>query len=83
MMIMMMLTKTGFMPDPYCESGLPKLTKLKRYLVQMMIILRMRIMIMIDIPMMVTFMMIEVIRMRIMIKVKNMTTIIFLMMVMD
>ena len=37
------MTKTGFMPDPYCESGLPKLTKLKRYLAEMMkVIMAMR-----------------------------------------
>ena len=43
MMMMMMMTKTGFMPDPYCESGLPKLTKLKRYLAEMMkVIMAMR-----------------------------------------
>ena len=38
----MMMTKTGFMPDPYCESGLPKLTKEKRYLVEMMKVMMMR-----------------------------------------
>ena len=30
---------TGFIPEPYCESGLPKLTKEKRYLMMVMITL--------------------------------------------